>query len=105
MGSVTVSTTDTEIYYPSDWLIEGGPTFESMSCPKVDDQIDEDVEPLQVIYNPRTRYFGVTHNGFIVMESKNPEDLADYVREYTQEFKSWVTEQDRINAEADRDAE
>ena len=36
---------------------------------------------------------------------KNPEDLADYVREYTQEFKSWVTEQDRINAEADRDAE
>jgi hypothetical protein len=103
MGNVTISTKDTEIYYPSDWLIEGGPPFETMHCPEFIE--NEDVQPLQVIYNAQTRFFGVTHNGFIVMESKEPSDLAKYIKQYMEAFQDWVTEQDEINAEAESDSE
>lgn len=101
MGNVPVSTSDTEIYYPSDWLIEGGPPFNVMACPKLHEQFGDDVEPLQVIYNTKTRYFGVVHNEHIVMESKDPEVMANYVKQYAVAFKLWVDEQDDINAEAE----
>ena len=103
MGNVTVSTTRTEIYYPSDWLIEGGPPFESMSCPKLEDQVDDDTEVLAIIYNPRTKYFGVTQNGFIVMESLDRLDIAGYIKDYVEKLQLWVQEQDAINAEAEAD--
>lgn len=91
MGDVTISTNDTTIYYPSDWLIEGGPTFESMGCPEPEFiQEGEDVEPLQVIYNKRTKFFGVAHNGFIVMESKESKDLGKYIQEYMKGLQDWV---------------
>jgi hypothetical protein len=42
MGDVTISTEETEIYWPSDWLVDGaGATFDSMGCPKL--TIDETV--------------------------------------------------------------
>jgi hypothetical protein len=103
MGNVTISTNRTTIYYPSDWLIEGGPPFETMECPEVIE--DEDVQPLQVIYNSKTKFFGITHNGFIVMESKDRLDIAGYIKDYVEGFQNWVAEQDEINAEAAKASE
>lgn len=96
MGNIIVSTENLAIYYPSDWLIEGGATFESMSCPPslVHASDGGDVEPLQIIYNKDTKFFGVTHNGFVVMEAKNAADVAKYVQEYVQEFQEWVAQHD-----------
>lgn len=102
MGNVTVSTSRTQIYYPSDWLIDGGPTFESMGCPEP--KVGAwDVDTLKLIYNKDTRYFGIVHNGAIVMESTDRLDIADYVKDYVEKFQMFVQEQDQINDEADAD--
>lgn len=95
MGNVTVSTKNTQVYYPTDWLIEGGPPFESTEAIPNDDAAYayEDIEPLQVIYNKTTEYFGITHNHYIVMESKDPRDVAQYVLDYVEGFKQWVEDQ------------
>jgi hypothetical protein len=95
MGREVVDKKNTQIYYPSDWLVEGGPTFESANCPKF--QEDEDVEPLQIIYNKTTKYFGVTQGEFIVMESKDRQDVAEYVKDYIEGFQNWVAEYDGID--------
>jgi hypothetical protein len=92
MGNVTISTIDTTIYYPSDWLIEGGPPFETMDCPKGMISDDDTLIPLELIYNDNTKFFGLQMCGFIVMESKEPQDLAKYVKDYVEAFQDWVTE-------------
>lgn len=92
MGNTTISTKDTEIYYPSDWLIEGGPTFESMNCPKPDVGMDDTNIPLTLVYNQKNGFFGVVMNGFILMESKDARDLTKYISDYVQSFQEWVAE-------------
>jgi hypothetical protein len=89
MGKSTISTTDTEIYYPSDWLIDGGPPFDVMSCPKAEDQTDDE-QKLGIIYNTKTQYFGIVCQGYIVMESKEAKDLAKYIQDYAYEYQYWV---------------
>lgn len=91
MGDTTISTKNTEIYYPSDWLIEGGPPFETMNCPQPNVE-GVDQQKLEIIYNDNTKYFGVVCGGFIVMESKDVRDLATYVGDYAMAFRNWVQE-------------
>lgn len=100
MGDVTVSTNDTFIYYPSNWLIEGGPPFESMSCPKAEPGYDDLAIPLELIYNSRTEYFGISMLDFILIESTNAKDIAKYVQDYVQGFQDWLAK----NKEANNDA-
>ena len=102
MGNVTISTNDTTIYYPSDWLIDGGPTFESMQCPPAEVDEDDADLPLKLIYNQRTKYFGIVQQGHIVMESKSSRDIATYFGDYVMRMREWVQEQDEINNEAER---
>ena len=103
MGDVTVSTRNTSIYYPSDWLVDGGPPLDTMGCPLAnEDENDEDL-PLKLIYNKDTRYFGIVQEGRVLMESKDRLDIAGYIKDYVEKLQLWVQEQDAINAEAEAD--
>lgn len=91
MGSTPVSGKDTIIYYPSDWLIEGGPTFEQMGCPEV--EIKDDTQlPLTIIYNAKTGWFGIMQQNFVMMESRDRLDIAGYVKDYVEGLQTWITE-------------
>lgn len=80
---------DTTIYYPSDWLIEGGPPLDVMSCPIAKDQADDE-QKLEIIYNTKTKYFGIVCQGYIVMESKDRLDFAGYLKDYVEAYQYWV---------------
>ena len=44
MGDVTISTEETTIYWPSDWLVNGaGTTFNDAGCPRVEHGVEEDM--------------------------------------------------------------
>lgn len=92
MGNTPISTKNTTIYYPSDWLIEGGPTFEQMGCPEIDQAADDRVIPLGIVYNEKTGYFGLVQQGFVMMESKDRLDIAGYVKDYVEGLQNWVAE-------------
>jgi hypothetical protein len=67
-----------------------------MGCPMYQEDID--AQPLELIYNPETRYFGVTQGDFIVMESKEPKDVAKYIQDYIESFQNWVANNEDDNA-------
>lgn len=100
MGNCTISTRDTSIYYPSDWLVDGGPPLNTMGCPEANVTEDDEDLPLKLIYNKGTKYFGIVVNEHIVMESKDRQDIAGYVKDYVEKLQLWVSEQEELIAEA-----
>ena len=92
MGNVPISTKETTLYYPTDWLIEGGPTFEAMGCPETQLETDDTIFPLSIVHNAKTGFFGCTQQGFVLMESTNPKDIAQYVQEYVSSLQGWIKE-------------
>jgi hypothetical protein len=95
MGNVLVSTDETEIYYPSDWLIEGsGATFTSIGCPTNDAYYsDEDDSALSLIYRGwAAKPWRIVQQGYVMMESTNIADVTQYFKDYTTKFQQWLEE-------------
>jgi hypothetical protein len=109
MGNVTISTSETNIYWPSDWLVDGsGATYEVMGCPKL--TIDETVSFSVVaiafdIDNAKWQVIvgGEGEEATVVMESTNYKDVATYLLEYMQKTRQWWDDQTAINEEAERE--
>lgn len=93
MGNTTISNSETEIYYPSSWLVLGGPPMEDR-CP--DAEITFDQPQLGVVLDVPTMLWRVYegHPGEgpvrIVMESTNIKDVAQYFTEYMAELKQYL---------------
>lgn len=100
MGNTPISVPETEIYYPSDWLVNGGPPFNTMNCP--DYEVDEDCDGhsvLSIVYDWDIKKWYVlsglhgadaeTRRGTVVMESTNLYDVSEYFRSYMASVKRW----------------
>src|SRR6516225_11875529 len=91
MGNVTISTTETTIYYPSDWLVEGGPPYDVMGCP--DDDTNDDDPKLVLAMDRLTQHWQIIDNGKVVMDSTNKVDIAKYFTDYMFGIESWYQEE------------
>lgn len=100
MGNVTVSTDDTEIYYPSDLLAHGGPPYEVMGCPEVEPTTEQATAQLSIIMDMPQQgevWWKVCYGDLreaplvVVMESRNPINVALYLEEYMLETVQELT--------------
>lgn len=107
MGNVTIYTSETQIYWPSDWLIDGtGATPESMGCPEITSQILNDETKPTMLTVIRDDYGsnagrwvvmagdGEVSERFIVMHSTNWKDVLQYFMDYMYRFETWLQEQE-----------
>jgi hypothetical protein len=99
MGNVTISTSETEIYYPSDWLIDGGPPPETMSCPNFRITDENAMSMLSIIWEDfgqnQGRWVVLAGDGevgerFVVMHSTNYKDVATYFSQYMERLERWL---------------
>jgi hypothetical protein len=104
MGNVTISTTETEIYYPSDWLVDGGPPPAFMGCPPITSQILNEESAMNMVkivwedFGQNSGRWNViaghpdSGEAFIVMQSTNYKDVATYFAQYMAKFERWLGE-------------
>lgn len=87
----------TDIYYPTEMLVDGGPPFE-VNCPPVPlAHINEDL-PIKLSCTlkqhpsgaPFVQFYVHAHDR-VLMETDVPEDVAQYFKDYTQRVKDWAT--------------
>jgi hypothetical protein len=96
VGNVTISTSETEIYYPSDWLVEGGPPFEVMNCPINDANNSWDDEDALMLVRRDTsdKPWRVVQKGMVLMETSNHADAMMYMLSYMVKYELWKAEQE-----------
>lgn len=93
MGNTPIQTTHTNIHYPSDWLVQGGPPFESVGAPPAETEVtDEDMmSSLAVVWSDEQwkLIYGTAEYSepVIVMESTNIQDVLTYFKEYMEGLK------------------
>lgn len=94
MSKVPSQTTHTNIRYPSEWLIQGGPQFEAMKCPPAETEVtDEDMmSSLAVVWSDEKwkLIYGTAEYSepIIVMESTSANDVLIYFAEYMEGIKA-----------------
>jgi hypothetical protein len=100
MGNVTISTEETTIYWPSDWLVDGaGTTFTDMGCPKMTLDEADMFSILSIVFDIDDAtwrvYTGDLAEGevIILMESKNYKDIATYFTDFMIKTKQWWDDQ------------
>ena len=96
MGNTPISTSETEIYYPSDWMIEGGPTFGSMGCPTILRDPSDFLSISLVNIELETRWRIVITSPIdpgemvVLAESTNKKDIVKYFMDYMESFDKWL---------------
>ena len=85
-----IDTTETRVYYDSDWMIDGGPTFEN--CPQVEYECTER-QALQLCIDNSGEWWQIVYNDLVLMESTNRKDVLRYFNEYMAKFENWIFEQ------------
>lgn len=96
MGNVTIDTDFTKVYYPSEWLIEGGPPYGTMDCPDFNEAALSMTEPLSIVRTQGGENglpWKVIMEGRVMMECVDPKDAANYVEGYMHELDAWVARQ------------
>lgn len=109
MGDVTISTEETTIYWPSDWLVNGaGTTFNDAGCPKLDIGEEDMFSILSIVFDFDDAtwrvYTGDLNEGdvIVLMKSTNYKDVATYFSDFMQKTKQWWDEQQADIAEYER---
>jgi len=97
MGNITISTSETSIYYPADWLVTGGSPYATMGCPDdTQDDYDDDFL-LKLVYNETSGKWQVIETSSILMESMNKRDVVKYFLDFMEAMEWWLYEQDQDN--------
>lgn len=91
MGNTPISTSTTNIYYPSNWLIEGGPP-PNVNCPinDADNSWAADNDISITIREGKEKPWWVVCQDRILMETSEPSEVAAYILSYTNEYRDWL---------------
>jgi len=99
-----IGTKNTIVYYPTEYLINGGPPFTTLGCPHVELEHDDIDVPIRLVYNTETKFFGWAMLDRLLMESKEPKDLARFITDYVEGFQEFVKDQETVEVVEDGDA-
>ena len=86
MGNVLVSTDETEIYYPTKWLVDGGPTYGAVGCPTRSKDDEWRVDELSLSWNPENGRWAIIQQNNVVMESSNMIDVLQFYKDFMQDL-------------------
>lgn len=87
----------TDVYYPTNLLVDGGPPFE-VNCPPVPKEHVNDDLPIKLSCAlKRYPQSGIAYVQFyihahdrVLMETDNPMDVASYFRSYCDQVEDWA---------------
>jgi len=85
-----IDTTETRVYYDSDHMVDGGPTF--AGCPQVEYESTER-QTLQLCIDNSGKWWQIVYNDLVLMESTNRRDVLRYFDDYMTKFENWLFEQ------------
>ena len=86
-----IDTTETRVYCDSDWIIDGGPSFDN--CPQIEYELGDERQTLQLCIDISGKWWQIVYNDLVLMESTNRKDVLRYFNEYMAKFKNWLFEQ------------
>lgn len=81
----------TNIYYPADYLVEGGPPFD-VNCPPVPKHHEDENLPIKLscVLNYGKITYLIHAQGRVLAESEDGDAILAYYKEYLDGINAWA---------------